>query len=512
MILDSEKQDARALLDRTFDVCICGAGPAGISLALRLAEQGKDVVLLEAGGLEYEDVSQELYQGESGGLEYFDLDITRVRQFGGSSNHWGGWIRELEPNDYLARPQAPMSGWPIRFEDVDAYTQAAGKMIEIEDLERIRGEEALPYEEKMEGFESILFTETKAVNFGEKYRQDIEKSQKIVCLYNCNVLDLVLDDSLQTARHAVCAAYENPDRFEVRARYFVVSMGGIENARFLLNANNQIKTGIGNERDNVGRYFSEHTDVWVGSYFMREGVYNPYDGALIVTPDRQTGIDRETLRYCLYFGGAERELRLDAGSIRSKIEKLACQSDIGIDIWRLLRWRRKAGQIHCTEEFDDIEGFPQFGQINVTTEQALNPASRVTLADQRDRFGLRRTRIEWNLTELDYHTLRTAVLDFGEWLAGNDIGRVRMAQWLSDEPPTLPSIRVDHVAHHHHMCTTRMADDPQFGVVDANCKVFGTSNIYMAGSSVFATGGFGNPTYDLVKIALRLGDHLASLA
>jgi choline dehydrogenase-like flavoprotein len=58
------------------------------------------------------------------------------------------------------------------------------------------------------------------------------------------------------------------------------------------------------------------------------------------------------------------------------------------------------------------------------------------------------------------------------------------------------------------MGTTRMHADPRQGVVDVNCKVHGVDNLYIAGSSVFPTGGYANPTLTLVALALRLADRL----
>jgi choline dehydrogenase-like flavoprotein len=58
------------------------------------------------------------------------------------------------------------------------------------------------------------------------------------------------------------------------------------------------------------------------------------------------------------------------------------------------------------------------------------------------------------------------------------------------------------------MGTTRMHADARKGVVDAQCRVHGTDNLYVAGSSVFPSGGYANPTLTLVALALRLADHL----
>ncbi len=141
-------------------------------------------------------------------------------------------------------------------------------------------------------------------------------------------------------------------------------------------------------------------------------------------------------------------------------------------------------------------------------EQAQNPDSRVMLGDERDAFGLRRVAMNWNLTDLDVHTMRTAVMTFAEHMAQQGIGRARIRPWLLTDPVEFPGILDDEVGGKHHMCATRMSADPQHGVVDADCRVHGMTNLFIGGSSVFATTGQCNPTYTLTQLALRLGDHL----
>ena len=79
----------------------------GITLARRLAARGLDVALMEAGGLEYSDQSQDFYRGEVIGHEYYATDITRLRYFGGTSGHWGGRCRTLEAHDFEPSPTMP---------------------------------------------------------------------------------------------------------------------------------------------------------------------------------------------------------------------------------------------------------------------------------------------------------------------------------------------------------------------------------------------------------------------
>ena len=145
------------------------------------------------------------------------------------------------------------------------------------------------------------------------------------------------------------------------------------------------------------------------------------------------------------------------------------------------------------------------------TAQALNPESRVMLADNRDALGLRRTRLHWEVLPIDYSSLKETLLAFGQTLAQNNIARIRVYDWLLAENPVMPKIggTLGGIGSFHHMCTTRMSADPKTGVVDGNCRVHGIGNLYIGGSSAFATPSFVNPTYTIVQLALRLGDHVA---
>ena len=153
----------------------------------------------------------------------------------------------------------------------------------------------------------------------------------------------------------------------------------------------------------------------------------------------------------------------------------------------------------------------QTGVLRMAQEQAQNPDSRVMLGAERDAFGLHRVALDWRLSELDVHTMRTAVNAFGAHMAEQGIGRAQIRPWLLAEPAQIPGVLDDEVGGKHHMCTTRMAADPRHGVVDDDCRVHCVANLYIGGSSVFATTGHCNPTYTLTQLALRLGDHLAGL-
>jgi NAD(P)-dependent dehydrogenase (short-subunit alcohol dehydrogenase family) len=95
--------DARQIPDGTGltpDLAIVGGGPAGITLALALANTHIKILLLESGGMDFEPATQALYEGAETGVRYIPLNATRLRYLGGCSNHWGGWSRPLDEIDF----------------------------------------------------------------------------------------------------------------------------------------------------------------------------------------------------------------------------------------------------------------------------------------------------------------------------------------------------------------------------------------------------------------------------
>jgi choline dehydrogenase-like flavoprotein len=265
----------------------------------------------------------------------------------------------------------------------------------------------------------------------------------------------------------------------------------------------------------VGRYFCEHPHYRLGQvYYERplaeaevlaapEEAYAPTPAfvakhevlsfSLLVTPQ---------LAPPLTFGA---ELVRSAGCVSGFTERLAegvlgqelnCDRG-GLDMYFAQREGQQAVQ----------------GRVAVHAEQSLQRDSRVRLADEQDAFGLRRIALDWQVGEIDIRTMRTAALELGAHFAEQGIGRVRLDDWLLEaEGAALPGLGHGHrVGGHHHMCATRMSADPRAGVVDGDCRVHGLENLYVGGSSVFASTGYANPTYTIVQLALRLGDHLDGL-
>ncbi len=484
----------REALARPFDLCVIGAGPAGITLARRAAAHGLSVALMEAGADELTMESQEVYEGEVVGQDYFPLDTPRLRFFGGSSNHWAGWCRALDPVDFEAKPWNPWSGWPIGRAELDPYAGGADAILGLIPQSDAPDRPMPGAEDDFVNFEfrwSIPPT-----NFREMYLAEMSYSPRIVLALNANLTDLRLSGDGRRVTGARFRGYDSGDPgFAVDARAYALCCGGIENPRLLLNFTSQAPAGIGNGADLVGRYFAEHPHYVLADALFRVDLpvlsfYGP-------TPAFQR--ENEVLNFGMRIERLPEPEPLPEGSVAG---------DPDCDDAFVLRLRERLGQVApaCAPGGDGAIAFD--GRLRIAHEQALNPDSRVKLADGTDRFGLRRAALDWRLSDLDARTQRVAIMAFAQALAAQDIGRARLRDWVLADPVVWPDTLQDEVGGKHHMGTTRMADSPQRGVVDRDCRVHGIDNLYIGGSSVFSTSGQANPTYTIVQLALRLGDHL----
>src|SRR5215813_63056 len=186
------------------DLCIVGAGAAGITIARPFIGRPITVLVVESGGLEFDEATQSLYQGPVVGLPYFDLDVTRLRYFGGSTNHWGGWCAPLHDIDFEARDWVPHSGWPISRRDLDPYYGTAQFMVDIgppiyDPLIWQDDRHRFPEFQSERMVTQIMQLSEPATHFGERYRDELAGAENIRVLLNANALGI---DSNQAASHA----------------------------------------------------------------------------------------------------------------------------------------------------------------------------------------------------------------------------------------------------------------------------------------------------------------------
>ena len=513
-------EDARRLPEDTLietDLAIIGAGAAGITIARELAVTDLQICLLESGGLEFEQDTQNLYTGENDGRWYFPLDKCRLRYFGGSTNHWGGWCRPLTAIDFEVRDWVPYSGWPITRADLDPYYERAQTVTETGPLrydatafwEEQTGAKMLPLSLGL--ITTTFFQYSPPTRFGTRYRKDIEQAANVRALLHATVTEIETSETGAEVTGLRVATLEGPS-FRVRARRYILATGAIENPRLLLLSNRVQPAGVGNTHDLVGRFFMEHPHVpgVAGMVTSRPEAFNTaytqhlslagsiVHAALIPT---DALLRRERLLQAVFTIGVMGVFNAEnlAGAAPAGQQRAR-------DIFNLQRdLDPPRATDHPPAGYND---WPPAGALGANCtfgcacEQAPNPDSRVTLSDARDALGLPRARLDWRLSEADKLSLNRIVHAVAQEFGARSLGRVRPA--LSDDGNWPEKT----IGGYHHMGTTRMADSPDLGVVDANCKVHGVANLYIAGSSVFTTGGASNPTLTIVALALRLADHM----
>ena len=504
------------------DVCIVGAGAAGITLARELGRLGRKVCLLESGGLEYDDDTQDLYDGEDIGIPYAVYG-SRLRYFGGTTNHWTGWCRPLDPIDFEVRPWVSHSGWPITYDDLVPYYVRAQEVLELgpfnydpgywEQAKKDWGYERFPLAESR--VTTKLWQFSPPTRFGEVYRDEIVKSDSISAYLHANVVDILTDEN---ARHVtgLKVACLNGKSFEVTGKAYVLASGGIENPRLLLSADGVQKEGLGNGDDLVGRFFMEHPRV-TAAYLM---LLNNDDHATFYLDTWETS-ERRVLACFSATDEIQRSEGLLNYSATLHTVSRGAESAGYLSLREIVGgWRKERVPDDLSEhigniltDLDDVAsalygrffgaGDSPLFRMEARTEQAPNPDSRVLLAAERDSLGMRRIALDWRMIERDMFSIIRSTRILGEEFGRAGLGRIKLV--LSETDDDWPLYLY---GGSHHMGTTRMADDAKRGVVDKNCQVHGIDNLYVAGSSVFPTGGFSNPTLTIVALALRLADHL----
>jgi choline dehydrogenase-like flavoprotein len=466
------------------DVCIVGAGAAGIALALELAGSPLRVVLLESGGFERDEQTQALYRGRIFGRRYPPLDEVRSRWFGGTTSAWLGRLRPLDPDDFEPREWIPHSGWPISARELAPFVARAARSFGLEEpAAGAASNEAPPLPLDPEAFESRELR-IAPVRFGERHRGALTAAANVDTWLHANAVELVANEA-GSALSAVRVATLAGGAFSVRARAFVLAAGGIENPRLLLASNRASEAGLGNAADLVGRFFMEHPQLVAGALLPASaelplGLYRP-------RPQR----------------GAQSVALLAPAAALLRRERIQSFAVLLAGDAALPDLERSLAQDVC--ELEGAAGGPARRALLLVNscEQAPNPASRVRLSEERDALGMARVQLEWRLSPSDLHALRRGHELLARELGRAGVGRLQLMLGPGDMdwPPDLGGSG-------HHLGTTRMHEDPRRGVVDASSRVHGLANLYVAGSSVFPTSGAADPTLTIVALAIRLADHL----
>lgn len=527
-----------------YDLCIVGGGVAGLTLAWALRDSGLGICVLETGGEHPEPETARLSRGDITGYPYFPLDMARARALGGSSHLWDYEVapgvcrirlRPLDPIDFERREAVPFSGWPFGYETLAPYYRRAQAFFGLEDRPYTAEAWASDTERPLlsEGsavLRTALFQFGDPARFYRDYGPALLADPNVTVCLHAQTLELLTNETGEVVEGVRVA---RPDRTEVivRARCVVLAAGGLENARLLLLSNRVCPNGLGNAYDRVGRFFMEHLHFLSGLFMPadralipRLGFYRLHArqgtwvmGKLALQEDvvRREGL----LNYCvalwptdrlalprrnnpLLWGGFE-ALRV----LREAIRHRTWPEDLPRQLFRLVRDMPRLVP-WATTRLLALKGkttattrAPVAFVLHHMTEQAPDPESRVRLSRRKDVFGQPRLELHWRIGRQDVESLQRA-----QHLVAQELARLGWGSVQEEEFRRIPPDGI--TGGFHHMGTTRMHASPREGVVDPDARVHGVKNLYVAGSSVFPTAGFANPTLTIVALTLRLADHL----
>ncbi len=249
--------DARSIAEaETLDcnICIVGAGAAGITLAHEFSNQDMKVLLLESGGLKYEQSLESLNQGEVNLKTHTTLEEYRRRHFGGATTAWGGRCVPFDESDFEYKSYVPYSGWPITKKDLDPYYERAHTYCEI-GAYNYSVSNALAHTDASKsmipGLKSAdistdqLYLFSPPTNFGKRYLDVLNKSRNINILVYANCLNIATDENGSSVQHLNVSSVRK-NNFIVRSQHYILANGGLEVTRLLLLSNNVHQQGIGN--------------------------------------------------------------------------------------------------------------------------------------------------------------------------------------------------------------------------------------------------------------------------
>ena len=518
--------DARRLPPGTAlqaDVCIAGAGPAGLSLALALARRGTRVLLLESGGFDAGPSVDELDTFENTGAPLGGMRL-RDRRFGGT--RWYGRIVPMDRIDFEGRPWARSAGWPLQLTDIEPYYPEAARFLGLDRPEalardRWRGK-AAARALGGGGIVPSLHLIARAKDLAARHRRAVETRPELTVVLHATVVGIDADDAGSGVTGLAVAASTGTAAFTARATAFVLACGGLENARVMMWLSEARPGILGASESTLGRCYINHPRAeGVGRLYLdrahadfvslyRHLVEHAYPAArctaqVAAALDERTQREERLLNAAAFFYPASEgrladlrepfeHLRRSLGRLQVRKGDLARARRLAAELPLLAgaaaaRARRRPFRLDHLVMVDQLE-------------QAADDGSRLSLGRDRDSLGCARLRVEWRV---GVDTLRTH-RRFHERLAARirDEGIGTLKSALLADPEFVPQYE----DNAHPMGATRMSRGPHDGVVNEHGRVHALRNLYVAGSSVFPAGGQANPTLTIVALALRLADHL----
>jgi len=497
------------------DICIIGAGAAGILLAVELLAQGKTVLLLEGGGTDVEDASQDPYRSELAGLNHDGVHIGRFRAHGGTTTRWGGQILELDDLDFLPRPGIAGSGWPIPKSELTPHYARA---IQLEGLAHATLDDAAVWQQiritptTIAGFDTIFSRWCPEPNFARLHSATLEQHPALTVWLHANVVAMQWDGP--RFRAVQCKTLTGIEATFTADR-FIFALGGIESSRFFLQP--EAAAGPWNNTGLLGRHFQDHTVCTAATIqtahpalfhqafdnvFSRGLKYQP---KIHLKPEVQAAEGTLNVAASISFVSDSDEALARLKTIARRVLQRRLGETTFDDILHAVRYSPLLARQGLRYRLHQRAYTPPEAVIGllVHCEQEPESASSITLSDQRDALGLLRTRLDWQISDREVYSMRTLVEHAITALSG--------IATLTPDPALMaldPDFKKRCGDGYHHMGGMTMSPSPAHGLVDTDLRLHGMENGYICSSAVFPTSGYSNPTHTLLALAVRLAAHL----
>jgi len=545
------------------EVAVIGAGPAGITVALELARRGVDVILLESGKRGYDQEAQRLSEAAHWPADlHAPMSLAVRRQVGGTSTIWGGRCVPYDPVDFTERDFVPASVWPVSHGDLEPYFQRASDwmktgraVFDISGLPHLR-RELVPGLIDDGVTTSSLERWSLPTDFGKVYYHELRRSPNLRLVTGFTCTRILTHSGSRRAEGIVCKRL-GEGKIIIRAPFVVVAGGGLESTRLLMHSEAPSGGELGNHSGHLGRWYMGHLEGVIAQVEFdtdpRQTIYgyeNDEDGVYVRRRFAFTKSFQIENRLPNISGWLANPELADArhGNAKLSFTYLALTSPFGplmappaqrlsLSGTRVpgapygvtdISPRREHVRNVLRHPLDTAHFIAGFGSKRFLSRGRRAPgffvynrhnsyrfqyhaehlpawASRVRRSRAVDEVGMRRLDIDIRFSEADFEGVVRAHRCWDEHLRRLGVGRLR---FLSADP--IGNVRSRSGGGFHQVGTTRMASEPESGVVDRNLCVFGVDNVYVASSSTFVTSGQANSTFMIVAFAVRLADHLAA--
>ena len=515
-------EDLRAIDDDLpieTDLCIIGTGPAGWAIAEELGGTNLRILMLESGGRTVEPDVEVLNEVEDVGRKLFN---GRARVLGGTSRLWNGRCIPFDDIDYERRPWVPGSGWPFSAQSMAPYVNRASEHLGSGPYYDAWARRPVPRAPSpLPAVNGALMTSTwwenpAYIDFGQVLTT--RKHPNVWVLTRATVTHL---NTTPNGREVESVEVTDADgkRRTVHARAVVLTAGGIENPRILLFSNRVQSRGLGNDHDLVGRYLMDHPRDF--ELIARVGLADADRFRNVFGPFK---VDNQRGRHEFIYGfSLSPERQRAEGFVNTAAwpyENIALDDPFGAvdrlrkgprqrplaDALMVMKHPRMLAQAVHARGIKRQKVRRKVDRVGflVASEQVPDRESRVALGDNKDRLGLPISRVNWRTSDIEGASQAALARSIAAEFERLGLPKIILADWVRESRYG----DANFVDGCHPSGTTRMADDPAQGVVDANCQVHGVERLYVAGSSVFPSAGHANPTLMIVAMAVRLAEHL----